>query len=225
MSDMNFFKRSDGIPFVKICGLTDPLEAIECVKSGADAIGLVFYDKSPRSVSIDKAVEICQCLSQDVVLTGVFVNEDYNFIMERVDACSLKAVQLHGSESPELVRELSSSGVMVIKALFAEKKPYLKDAALFTDASAFLVECGMGNLPGGNAERWDWQMAKQVEADCALVLAGGLTPDNVVKAIKLASPDGVDVSSGVEISYGRKDLKKVKQFIKNVKSAAVNNIG
>ncbi len=218
MKNIKFFKKNHGIPAVKICGLTDPCQAAECVSLGADAIGLVFYRKSPRAVSIDMAVDICSRLSSSVITTGVFVNETYDFIMKRVDACSLKAVQLHGSETPELVDKLAGTGIMVIKALFAGKNPCLKDAVLFNRASAFLVEYGRGVLPGGNAEKWDWGMAKQVRTDHALILAGGLTPENVKTAIKSALPDAVDVSSGVEISHGIKDLEKVKKFIENVKS-------
>jgi len=219
MKNIKFFKKNDDIPAVKICGLTDPCQAAECVSLGADAIGLVFYKKSPRAVSIDRAVDICSRLSSRVITTGVFVNETYDFIMKRVDTCSLKAVQLHGSETPELVDKLAETGIVVIKALFAGKKPCLKDAAAFNNASAFLVEYGKGILPGGNAEKWDWGMAKQVKTDHALILAGGLTPDNVRIAIKSALPDAVDVSSGVEISHGIKDLEKVKKFIENVKTA------
>lgn len=218
MNDIKFFKKNHGIPAVKICGLTDPGQAAECVSLGADAIGLVFYRKSPRFVSTDRAVDICSSLSPSVITTGVFVNETYDFIMKRVDTCSLKAVQLHGSETPELVDKLAVTGVAVIKALFAGKNPCLNDAVMFNRASAFLVEYGRGVLPGGNAEKWDWGMAKQVKTDHALILAGGLTPENVKTAIKSALPDAVDVSSGVEISHGIKDLEKVKQFIENVKS-------
>ncbi len=218
MNDIKFFKKNHGIPAVKICGLTDPGQAAECVSLGADAIGLVFYRKSPRFVSTDRAVDICSSLSPSVITTGVFVNETYDFIMKRVDTCSLKAVQLHGSETPELVNKLAVTGVAVIKALFAGKNPCLNDAVMFNRASAFLVEYGRGVLPGGNAEKWDWGMAKQVKTDHALILAGGLTPENVKTAIKSALPDAVDVSSGVEISHGIKDLEKVKQFIENVKS-------
>ncbi len=221
MKNKNFFKKRNGIPAVKICGLTDPGQAIECVKLGADAIGLVFYRKSPRSVSIDQAFDICGNLPSSVITTGVFVDENYDFIMKRVNACSLKAVQLHGNENSKLVNALSRTGLVVIKALFASRAPYLKDAALFNNANAFLAEYGgKGVLPGGNAEKWDWGMAKQLKTDHALILAGGLTPENVRTAIKSAMPDAVDVSSGVEISHGIKDLEKVKVFIEKVKLAA-----
>ncbi len=217
MGNTEFFKSGDGVPIVKICGLTDPFQAAGCAELGADAIGLVFYKRSPRYVSTDRAVEICSELPLEVITTGVFVNESYDFIMKRVEACSLRAVQLHGSETPGLVNKLAQAGVAVIKALFAGKKPFFIDTTMFDKASGFLVECGRGILPGGNAEQWDWKLAKQVVTDRAVILAGGLTPENVVKAVEFASPDAVDVSSGVEISHGKKDLNKVKAFIHNVK--------
>ncbi|MEA1966851.1 MAG: phosphoribosylanthranilate isomerase [Thermodesulfobacteriota bacterium] len=208
-------KKKNNIPAVKICGITDPYEAEQCVKLGADAIGLVFYKKSPRYVSKESAAKICEKLPVGVITTGVFVNENYDFIMERVNKCSLKAVQLHGNESPDLVKKLAGTGLIVIKALFAGKKPYMHDALLYKDVSAFVVEYGKGVLPGGNAETWDWEMAKEITADQTLLLAGGLDPDNVEKAIRSANPDAVDVSSGVEIYPGKKDLAKVKAFINN----------
>lgn len=215
------FKKNN-TPAVKVCGLTNPFEALECVKLGADAIGLVFYRKSPRFVAIEQAVEICRVMPPDVITTGVFVNETYDFIMERVKKCSLKAVQLHGNESPKLVHELARTGLVVIKALFAGKEPCIENAHLFADASAFLVEHGSGILPGGNAEQWNWGTAKKISTDHIMILAGGLTPENVRTAIAEAAPDAVDVSSGVEISPGRKDLKKVKLFIQAVASPTIS---
>ncbi len=218
-----FKKKGNGTPAVKICGLTDPFEAVECAKFGVDAIGIVFYRKSPRFVSMKQAAEICSALPSDIFTTGVFVDESYDFIMERVERCSLKAVQLHGNESLELVHKLAKTGTIVIKALFAGKKPFFENADLFIDASAFLVECGKGILPGGNAEQWNWEMAKKITKDHTIILAGGLTPYNVRTAIASAAPDIVDVSSGVEISHGKKDIEKVKLFIKNVQFCSISS--
>jgi len=210
-------KKKNNRPLVKICGLTDPVEALECARLGADAIGLVFYEKSPRNVSVGKAAQICNALPQHVITIGVFVDEPYESIMETVNACSLKAVQLHGRESPELVEKLSEKGLIVIKALFCEKKPFMHDAGHYPHASAFLVEHGKGTLPGGNAEQWNWERAKEMDTAMPLILAGGLSPDTIDQVVQSVLPDMVDVSSGVEQSPGRKDLNRVKAFINKVK--------
>jgi len=204
-------------PLVKICGLTDPREAKQCVELGADAIGLVFYEKSPRNLSMEQARKITDNLPPKTTTIGVFVNAEYEYIMERVTACFLKAVQLHGQESPELVNRLSRSGIPVIKALFAEHEPGFDKAQAYEDAWGFLVENGKGFLPGGNAETWEWDRAKDINHCRRLILAGGLDPENVKQAVSKTDPYMVDVSSGVEISHGRKDLKKVAQFIAAVK--------
>ncbi len=201
------------IPQVKICGLTDVEQALTCAKMGANAIGLVFYPKSPRNLSDNQAKAICAALPSHVATVGVFVNESFEFIMAKVRYCGLKAVQLHGIETPELVSRLVQENIMVIKGLFAEKEPSLDQAEQYPDASAFLIECGKGKLPGGNAKAWNWRLAGGLKTGCPMILAGGLTPDNVSHAIAAALPDAVDVSSGVESVPGQKDIAKVEAFM------------
>ncbi len=204
----------DSIPFpqVKICGLTRPDEAIRCMQAGADAIGLVFFEKSPRNVSINQAWEVVDALSQKVAAVGVFVNEDFDFIMLRVRRCGLSMVQLHGRESPEMVSRLKAEGVHVIKGLFVDGEPGLEEAQNYA-ADGFLVECSKGPLPGGNAITWDWSAAGNFGCRYPLVLAGGLSPDNVAQAIAAALPAAVDLSSSVETSPGRKDTALVARLI------------
>lgn len=213
----------DGIrtPWIKICGLTLVENAMECASAGADAIGLVFCQKSPRNISIDRAAEICSALPDHINTIGVFVNESYEFIMERVNKCGLKGVQLHGSESPELIDRLLAHDLIVIKALFAAKEPLLNSCDKYQNASYLLVEYGKGILPGGNAETWNYEILNQVESNVPLVLAGGLDPDNVSGAIKAANPAAVDISSGVEKTYGIKDIDKVQSFISAVKTIKI----
>ncbi len=210
-------RNTDDSPMVKICGLTDPHEAKKCVELGADAIGLVFYEKSPRHISIDQARRITDNLPESAISVGVFVNADPEYIMERIVACDLKAVQLHGQESPELVTQLARSGIRVIKALFAEQAPGFDTVTAYEDAWGFLVEHGKGTLPGGNAEAWEWDRANKIKEVRNLILAGGLDPDNVQQAVAKTAPFMVDVSSGVEHSFGRKDLARVAQFISAAK--------
>jgi len=204
-----------GFPQVKICGLTRPDQAVACVDAGAAAIGLVFYDKSPRNVSIDTARAITRVLPQEVSRVGVFVDEPYDVIMQRVAICHLTCVQLHGRETPELVMQLKSAGLVVIKSLFLDHNPLLTEADQFF-ADAYLAECGTGPLPGGNAKVWNYADAGDLGLSSPLILAGGLSPDNVAEAIQSACPDGVDVSSGVELRPGIKDPALVTQFMRTV---------
>jgi phosphoribosylanthranilate isomerase len=202
-------------PRIKICGLTRVDEAEGCAELGADAIGLVFFPKSPRHVTDEQARAISVAVSDKAKTVGVFVNASYGEILKKAEACRLSAVQLHGQESPDLVRRLSDTGLPVIKALFVDGTPPLSDAENFA-ASAFLVECSKGPLPGGNALEWDWGAAKEFGQNHPLILAGGLSPENVSQAISSALPLAVDVSSGVEATPGRKDLGRVAAFMASV---------
>ncbi len=203
----------DHPPFIKVCGLTEPKNALECTHAGADAIGLVFFEKSPRNVSLAQACEITRVLPQNVIPWGVFVDAPFERIMEIQKACGLKAVQLHGNEPPELLEKLSNRGLMVIKALFKARQPFLTDADIYPHATHFLVEYGKGALPGGNAETWDYALLTGMATPKPVILAGGLTPENVIRAVALAKPWGLDISSGVEKSPGIKDIHKVQSFI------------
>jgi phosphoribosylanthranilate isomerase len=146
-------------PWIKICGLTDIENALGCAKLGADAIGFIFFEKSPRNVSIKKAGQISNALPDHIVTIGVFVDESFEFILERVNICGLKGVQLHGNETPELVNKLLCENLIVVKALFAKKEPFLDQAPKYEMAHFFLVEYGKGTLPGGNAESWNYELS------------------------------------------------------------------
>jgi phosphoribosylanthranilate isomerase/indole-3-glycerol phosphate synthase/phosphoribosylanthranilate isomerase len=199
-------------PQIKVCGLTRVAEAQACVDAGVDAIGLVFYPPSSRFVKPKRAARIAAAASGQAATVGVFVDETYDTIMRTTEHCSLQAVQLHGQEPPALIRRLKRHNLTVIKALFHTRAPFFKDAAAY-DAAAFLLECGQGKLPGGNAAAWSWQSARDIDRRKPVLLAGGLTPENVSSAIRCGSPDAVDVSSGVESSPGRKQPTKIKSFI------------
>lgn len=204
-------------PQIKVCGLTVAEQAKACAELGADAIGLVFYPKSPRNVSLEQAAAITSALPKHVAAVGVFVNPDVNFLHQAIEQCGLSVAQLHGNETPDFVAELRESArARIIKALFTGKPPDLNDAPKY-DVDGYLVECGKGRLPGGNAMTWNWAIAEQFARSYPLVLAGGLTPANVTQAIKACLPDGVDASSGLEAGPGIKDLKKVKTFIEQVR--------
>ena len=206
-------------PQVKICGITVVEDAIACVSLGADAIGLMFYPKSPRCVDARTAADICSAIRPGIARIGVFVDADHDTIMETVTRCGLTGVQLHGSEPPELSRRLLENGLLVIKALFTDRPPFLKEAEHFPlseAGTAFLVESGTGRLPGGTGISWDWQTVRGFGQRYPMILAGGLSPTNVVGAIAEAAPAAVDVSSGVESAPGKKDYDKVRIFIQAV---------
>lgn len=208
------------IPQVKICGITRVQDAVGCAELGADAIGCVFYPKSPRHLSQEMARDICTAVPDHLKTVGVFVDETFSSIMQYVEYCHLKAVQLHGKEPPDLVRRLRKENVHVIKALFVDGSPTFKDASEYP-ASAFLVECGRGKLPGGNALEWNWEAAKNLGKKHPLILAGGLDPENVALAVQMSAPCAVDVSSGVESIPGLKDLDKTAAFMKAVSKCGV----
>lgn len=207
-----------GRPRVKICGLTRPDEALACARMGADAIGLVFFPKSPRHLTPRQAGEICRQLPPQVTAVAVCVDMPSEEILSLASECGFGTVQLHGRETPQKVARLAQAGLRVIKALFANRPPKFTRASQYDAAAAFLVECGQGRLPGGNALTWDWHLPPALFGKQPVILAGGLTPGNIHQALQIGQPDAVDVSSGVEASPGRKDLQKVRAFISAVKS-------
>ncbi len=213
MSLLQTLADPDKRPWIKICGLTDPDNALACSLLNPNAMGLVFFQKSPRNVSVNQAISITTVLPRNILTIGVFVDNSFQDIMEKVNQCALKGVQLHGKESPELVDRLKKENLFVIKTLFAAKKPYIRQAKDYLTASALLVEYGQGILPGGNAESWNYEISCRINVKCPVIIAGGLSPDNVARAVKTARPFGVDVSSGVEKTPGIKDLNKVESFI------------
>jgi phosphoribosylanthranilate isomerase len=208
-------------PQVKICGLTEIDHALLCAELGADAVGCVFFPKSPRHLTEESAREIVKALPSRVTATGVFVNASFEDIMKKVGRCGLGAVQLHGRESPDLTRRLRREGLLVIKALFIDGTPPLSAASRY-NADAFLVECAGGPLPGGNALHWDWASVRPFGKKYPLVLAGGLSTENIGDAIGAALPDVVDVSSGVESGPGQKDIEKIKSFFSAIDQCKIN---
>lgn len=197
---------------VKICGLTRPEQALACADLGADAIGLVFYPPSPRNVTIDQAAAICSALPKTVTKVGVFVDPEFDQLCRIIEQTGLNAVQLHGNEPPQQVAQLRDLKVRVIKALFASRAPFLREAERY-QPDAYLCECGAGKLPGGNARTWKWHQALPLKDWGPLILAGGLDAENVSQALQACAADAVDLSSGVEKAPGIKDLIKVKQLI------------
>lgn len=200
----------------KICGITRVEDALLAAEAGADAIGLVFYDKSPRAVDVRQARTILAALPPFVTSVGLFVNASRCFIGEVLDAVPLDLLQFHGDETPE---QCEGHGRPWFKALRVRPGDDLRaEAARFSGARAILLDAYVPGVPGGTGERFDWKL---IPADLPrpLILAGGLTPDNVAEAIASVRPYGVDVSGGVEASRGIKDAAKVTAFIQRVREA------
>jgi phosphoribosylanthranilate isomerase len=202
---------------IKICGLTCPEEAAACVEAGADAIGVIFYPPSPRYVLPTEAGEISRAVERvGAAIVGVFVDESVESICRIADSANLSAVQLHGEESPEMVAKLIDSGLHVVKVLKTTGAELLADAARYPSAG-ILVECGKGVLPGGNGATWDFAGASVLSGVQPFGIAGGLDLSTINHAVAEALPDAVDLSSGVEIAPGSKDLRLVEHVIWKLK--------
>jgi phosphoribosylanthranilate isomerase len=200
-------------PLVKICGVTNTADALHVAACGADAIGLVFYAGSPRFVTIETAREICAALPPFITRVGLFVNAAAANIRETVVCCGLDAIQLHGDERPDQsdYRPLRS-----IKALRVKDADSLANHADY-QVSTLLLDAWVPNLFGGSGKAFNWDLAAAVAIKRPIILAGGLTPENVAAAILAVRPYAVDVSSGVELAPGIKDHAKVTAFIRAVK--------
>jgi phosphoribosylanthranilate isomerase len=199
---------------VKICGITNLADARVAVEAGADAIGFVFYEKSPRLVSLKTAAEISKQLPPFVMRVGVFVNESEDFVLRAIGECNLTMLQFHGDEPPEFCTQFGLISMKAFRIRDAESLKKIPD--YLTDA--YLLDAFSSTTLGGTGEKFNWDLAVAAQKfGKPIFLAGGLTPENVAEAVKKVQPFGVDVSSGVEISSERKDHAKVKAFIKAAK--------
>ncbi len=199
--------------FVKICGITNEDDALFAVAMGADAVGFVFAP-SPRQVAAQAVYDITRRLPPEVLTVAVFRDEHPSRVIEIANKSGVKAVQLHGRETPEQTAEIARSIRYVIKA-FGADSPHLHSADKYgTD----LVLVDAPNPGSGRV--FDWHLAAEVPEGLRLILAGGLHPDNVADAVAAVEPWGVDVSSGVEASPGRKDPTLVRRFIANARAAS-----
>ena len=200
---------------IKICGITDIEDALHAAECGADGLGFVFYDKSPRFVSPEGARGIIEALPPFVTPVGLFVNEEPKKVREIAAFCGLGVVQLHGDEVPQ---ECSLPPLRTIKALRVRGEETLGDLSSWP-VSALLLDAWVPDAYGGTGRRFDWPSAVGAAREHRIVLAGGLTPENVAEAVRTVRPYGVDVSSGVESAPGRKDRGKVAAFIRAARSA------
>jgi phosphoribosylanthranilate isomerase len=203
---------------VKICGVTNWADAKFCVDAGASALGFNFYSRSPRSVSPATAWDIIRRLPPFVYAVGVFVDWEPGAVSSLARALHLHGVQLHGNEPVEDVKKLAER-FSVIKAVQVRENFRAESLKKFSDATAILLDGFREGLRGGTGATVDWTLAANASAHSIIILAGGLTPDNVAQAIITARPYAVDVASGVESKPGKKDPTRVRSFIDAVASA------
>jgi phosphoribosylanthranilate isomerase len=200
---------------VKICGITSVADGLVAAEAGADVVGLMFYEKSPRHISLETAGEISHALPPFVLRAGVFVNPSEELVMEAIARCGLNLLQFHGDETPEFCTQF---GIMSMKAF------RIRDAASLAalpkyPTEAYLLDAFSAEALGGTGEKFNWDLAIEAKKfGKPIFLAGGLTPENVAEAVAKVQPFGVDVSSGVESAPGKKDAAKVRAFIAAAKS-------
>jgi phosphoribosylanthranilate isomerase len=214
--------------WVKICGMTNLEDALIAAEAGAGAVGFVFYEKSPRNVSVQAARSIVAKLPADIEKVGVFVNKDEETLCEAADRIGLTSIQMHGDNEDPHVADL-----------VVEKRPKLKVIAAISMSRqnpdnwammwmpdvvhAFLVDSGNPMKHGGTGAVFNWQasahVVETIKKQANVAVAGGLTAENVTKAIAILKPWGVDVVSGVEAIPGKKDPDKVRAFVKAVRDA------
>lgn len=198
---------------VKVCGITDLIEAQAIAAMGVDALGFIFVKSSPRYVEPERVRAIVASLPPFVDTVGVFLDEDPLVVNEVVHLCGLTTIQLHGSETPSYCQGMSRP---VIKA-FRVKEEALPDVAPYRHlVKGVLLDTYRPGQAGGTGETFNWGLVHRMSLPCPFILAGGLTPSNVTSAIQQAHPFAVDVNSGVEVTPGRKDLAAVERLLGEV---------
>ena len=202
-------------PKVKICGVTRAEDAVAAVDAGADMIGLNFWPGTPRCVTVERAREIADAVRDRVEIVAVFVNADRGEVLETAGEIGAGIVQLHGDETTEFAASLAD--VRVIKAFHVTDESDLARLDGFP-AFAYLLDARGGDMPGGTGRTTNWELAAGAGRYGRILLAGGLTPDNVAEAVRTVQPWGVDTASGVEQSPGVKDKGKLELFVQQAKS-------
>jgi len=201
---------------VKICGITNVRDGTAAVEAGADALGFIFCEQSPRRISLETAAGIIRELPSFVVKVGVFVNAREEIVSRAIAECGLNLLQFHGEETPEYCLRF---GLMSMKAFRISDAASLQRLADYK-TDAWLLDSYSPGKAGGTGERFNWDLAVEAQKWGRLIfLAGGLTPENVAEAVQRVHPYAVDVSSGVEASPGKKDPAKVKAFIAAARGA------
>lgn len=201
--------------FVKICGITEMADARAAVEAGANALGFNFWRPGRRYIAPERAAEIIAALPAEVWKVGVFVDEEPAVVLEIARKAGLTAVQLHGKEMPEYLESLEN--YRKLKAFRVDANFAANQLARYR-ADAFLLD-GAGSTPGGTGNTFDWRQAIAAKQFGRVILSGGLAPENVGEAVRRVAPWGVDVASGVESAPGKKDPRRIEQFIRAAREA------
>ncbi|HYT60482.1 MAG TPA: phosphoribosylanthranilate isomerase [Haliangiales bacterium] len=203
---------------VKICGITNPADALAAVEAGADALGFMLYEKSPRHVPVKAAAEIIRRLPPFVAKVGVFVNATEKAVLKTVSVCGLDTLQFHGDETPEFCQKFPP--LKVYKAFRIRNLESLQSLSAY-ETDAWLLDSFLPDTLGGTGATFNWDWAVEAtKLGRPIILAGGLTPENVTGAVRNLRPYAVDVSSGVESSPGKKDHAKIRDFILAARAAS-----
>ena len=207
---------------VKICGIKTEDTLICCQKNRINFFGMIFYEKSPRNISLENA-NILQKKSENLNINGVgvFVDKNINEVETIIKNLKLRYVQLHGSENESYIRDLKKNNVKIIKSISINKVNDLKKIHYYNSADYFLFDYKplKGELPGGNAKSFDWNILKGLETDKPWFVSGGININNIQQILKDIKPFGIDLSSGVEKELGIKDNRIINNFISKLKDA------
>lgn len=203
---------------IKICGITNKQDAIEASGLGADMLGFILYKDSKRYIEPKKIRDVLNEVPDTIAKVGVFVDENAKKVIEIAQDCSFDMLQFHGKESPEYCAQFKDS-YKIIKAFRIKDKKSLESINDY-DVDYYLLDTHIDGLKGGTGKTFDWKLIEGYELLRPVILSGGLTPENVGSAIQNVVPYGVDVSSGVEASPGKKALKLMKEFVDNVRKIA-----
>lgn len=198
---------------IKICGITNLEDALMAVEAGADALGFVFFHKSPRHISPDHAAAIIRQLPPFVQTAGLFVNAECATVNATADRCGLDIIQLHGEEPPEFCTAVNRRIIKAFRVKDIASLARLKEYQV----AGFLLDAWSPAAHGGTGTTFDWDIAAAAAVQDRIILAGGLTPENVTGAVQKVRPYAVDVSSGVESAPGKKDAAKIRLFIRAVR--------
>ena len=199
----------------KICGIKNVTDALAAMDAGADLIGFNFYPKSPRYIDVGTCRDIMSVMRRygHITYVGVFVNASVEEIRATIDTCGLSLAQLHGDETPEMLNTLDGKAFKAFRGVPADVNGFAR-----SESPALLVDAAVKGVYGGSGVTADWSAAAELAKKYPLLLAGGLTPENVSEAIRQVRPWGVDVASGVESASGEKDASKMKAFARAVQS-------
>ena len=206
---------------IKICGIKTVGDALAAMDAGADLIGFNFYPKSPRYIEVGRCRDIMSVMRKygHITYVGVFVNASVTEIYATMETLGLSLAQLHGEETPEMMIALAGKAFKAFRGV-----PQSLDGFARDQAPALLVDAAVKGAYGGTGITADWDHAAEVAKRYPLLLAGGLTPENVAEAVRRVSPWGVDVASGVESSPGVKDANKMQAFVREIKSSAAPTV-